>query len=68
MIIKSSNFSSQGELIFKFIYAGRTYHTMPKDGAGQHAVWEQVFELPKIKEQMDSPLCLEGHEGSPLDS
>jgi len=41
---------------------------MPKDGAGQHAVWEQVFELPKIKEQMDSPLCLEGHEGSPLDS
>ena len=41
---------------------------MPRDGEGKHAIWEQVFELPSIKDHMDTAVCLEGHEGSPLES
>ena len=41
---------------------------MPRDGQGKHAIWEQVFELPAIKEHMDTPIVLEGHNGGPFDS
>ena len=56
------------ELIFKFKYGGKGYHTMPRDGEGKHAIWEQVFMLTRIKDHMDTDICLEGHEGSPLES
>ena len=41
---------------------------MPRDGEGKHAIWEQVFILPNIKAHLDTEICLEGHDGSPLDS
>ena len=56
------------ELIFKFKYGGKAYHTMPRDGEGKHAIWEQVFMLQQIKDHIDTDICLEGHEGSPLES
>ena len=65
LTIKDSDFSSQQELFFQFEYGGKTYHTMPKDGEGKHAIWEQPFEL---KEDAEAQIVLKACEGSPLEN
>ena len=45
LVIKEGRFSSLNDLFITFTYNDSVFYTLPKDGEGRHAKWEQVFVL-----------------------
>lgn len=51
----------------QFVHGKTAYYTLPKDGEGQHAKWEQVFMLPIDDGSNSVELEFEGCQGGPID-
>lgn len=67
LIIKEGTFSSLFDLFVQFTHGDRAFYTLPKDGQGQIAKWEQVFVLEVDKRQTTIDLQFEGCQGGPID-
>ena len=67
LIIKEGTFSSLFDLFVQFVHGNKAYYTLPKDGEGQHAKWEQVFILDVDKNATIIDLQFEGCQGGPID-
>jgi len=59
-VIKEGTFSSLFDLFVQFKYGSKAFYTLPKDGEGQHAKWEQVFVIDVDKKLTSIELQFEG--------